>query len=44
MTKTIEVLGDKVSLRLTSSNANGTYSFLEFETPEGVGQPPHSHN
>ena len=44
MPKTIEVLGDKVSLRLTSSDTNGKYSFLEFETPEGVGQPPHSHN
>ena len=44
MTTTIEVLGDKVTLRLTSTDTNGKYSVLEFETPEGVGQPPHSHN
>ncbi|WP_320674046.1 cupin domain-containing protein [Prochlorococcus sp. MIT 1341] len=44
MTKLIEVLGDKVILRLTSNDTNSKYSVLEFETPEGVGQPPHSHN
>ena len=44
MPKTIEVLVDKITLKLTSTDTNSKYSILEFETPEGVGQPPHSHD
>ncbi len=44
MSKIIEVLGDKVNLRITAKDTNNSYSLLEFETPEGVGQPPHCHS
>lgn len=38
------VLGDTVTLQLTSEQTNGTYSVVEFATPGGVGQPPHTHD
>ena len=34
------VLGDSITLRLTSEQTNGNYSVAEFATPGGVGQPP----
>ena len=37
------VLGDSITLRLTSEQTNGNYSVAEFATPGGVGQPPHTH-
>ena len=37
------VLGDSITLRLTSEQTDGNYSVAEFATPGGVGQPPHTH-
>ena len=37
------VLGDSITLRLTSEQTDGNYSLAEFATPAGVGQPPHTH-
>ena len=34
------VLGDSITLRLTSEQTDGNYSVAEFATPGGVGQPP----
>ena len=37
------VLGDSITLRITKDQTDGQYSVAEFATPEGVGQPPHTH-
>ena len=37
------VLGDSITLRLTKEQTDGKYSVAEFATPDGVGQPPHTH-
>ena len=37
------VLGDSITLRLTTEQTDGKYSVAEFATPGGVGQPPHTH-
>ena len=37
------VLGDSITLQLTSEQTDGKYSIVEFATPGGVGQPPHTH-
>ena len=37
------VLGDSITLRITKEQTDGIYSIAEFATPEGVGQPPHTH-
>ena len=37
------VLGDSITLQLTSEQTDGKYSVVEFATPGGVGQPPHTH-
>lgn len=37
------VLGDSITLRLTKAQTDGKYSVAEFATPDGVGQPPHTH-
>ncbi|WP_415411447.1 cupin domain-containing protein [Synechococcus sp. A10-1-5-9] len=37
------VLGDAITLRLTTEQTDGKYSVAEFATPGGVGQPPHTH-
>ena len=37
------VLGDSITLKLTAEQTNGQYSVVEFATPGGVGQPPHTH-
>ena len=37
------VLGDSITLRITKEQTDGKYSIAEFATPEGVGQPPHTH-
>ena len=37
------VLGDSITLQLTSDQTDGKYSVAEFATPGGVGQPPHTH-
>ena len=39
-----DVLGDSITLRLTSDQTDGKYSVAEFATPGGVGQPPHTHD
>ena len=36
------VLGDSITLQLTSEQTDGKYSIVEFATPGGVGQP-HTH-
>lgn len=38
------VLGDCITLQLTAEQTNGKYSVVEFATPGGVGQPPHTHD
>ena len=42
--ETCNVLGDNITLQLTAEQTNGTYSVIEFATPGGVGQPPHTHD
>ena len=37
------VLGDSITLQLTAEQTGGQYSVVEFATPGGVGQPPHTH-
>ena len=37
------VLGDSITLQLTAEQTAGQYSVVEFATPGGVGQPPHTH-
>ena len=38
------VLGDSITLQLTADQTGGQYSVVEFATPGGVGQPPHTHS
>ena len=38
------VLGDSITLRLTAEQTDGKKSIAKFGTPDGIGQPPHTHD